>query len=170
MNREASTGLARWLPAPLESAAIAATWLVLNGTLALGHVLLALALALAIPLATRRLHASRPKLGAPVVAVRLLLVVVWDIVLSNIQVARLILGPRAAITSRFIRYRVDLADPHAVALLAAIITMTPGTLSADISADRREILIHSLHAPDPQAIVDAIRRRYEAPLREIFRC
>jgi multicomponent K+:H+ antiporter subunit E len=63
-----------------------------------------------------------------------------------------------------------LDDPGAVALLAGIITLTPGTLTVDISPDRRTLVIHCLHAPDPQAVIDSIRERYERPLAEIFSC
>jgi multicomponent K+:H+ antiporter subunit E len=48
--------------------------------------------------------------------------------------------------------------------------MTPGTLSVDIGEDLRTLTIHSLHAPDPQRIIDSIRTRYEQPLARIFAC
>lgn len=156
--------------APLLSIVLAAAWLLLNGTVTTGHLLLACVLAVWLPRLTDRLREDQPRIGAAGTMARLAGVVVWDIIVSNLQVARLVLGRLDRIESRFIRMRVELDEPRAVALLAGIVTMTPGTLSVDVSPDRRELIIHALHAPDPDAIVGAIRTRYEHPLREIFRC
>ena len=53
-------------------------------------------------------------------------------------------------------------------MLAGTITLTPGTLSADLSRDGRSLLVHALHAPDPDAVRDDIKNRYERRLKEIF--
>ena len=100
----------------------------------------------------------------------LVVVVAVDVIRSNIKVAVLILGPKRRIRSSFIEVPVSLDDPVAVAVLAGIVTMTPGTLSAGISADRRVLTIHCLHAPDPAAVIASITTRYERPLAEIFSC
>jgi multicomponent K+:H+ antiporter subunit E len=156
-------------------------WLLLNNTLDPAHVLLGLLLGWLLPLATGALcgaedpaASSRPgyrwRLHALRRLVSLAVAVSVDVVRSNIQVALLILGPVGRIRSTFIEVPVDLEDPLAVAVLAGIVTMTPGTLSAGLSADRRMLTIHCLHAPDPQAVVAAIKVRYERPLAEIFPC
>jgi multicomponent K+:H+ antiporter subunit E len=165
-----TTPASRLLPSPLLSAAILVFWLLLNNTLDPGHIVLALLLAWLLPLLTARLGGRRLRLGAPLVALRLAVVVAFDVVMSNIEVARLILGRKSRIRSCFVHLPCILDDPEAVAALAGIITMTPGTLSVEISADRRIITIHSLHAPDPDAIVASIKARYERPLAEIFQC
>jgi len=162
--------LARLLPNPVLSAAIAGFWLLLNNTVDPAHVVLALCLALILPMVFRRLATHRPRLRAPLTTLRLIVVVAYDVVISNIQVAVLILGPKSRIRSRFLNVPCELDDPSAVAALAGIVTMTPGTLSVDISSDRRTLTIHCLHAPDPDAIVAAIKSRYERPLGEIFSC
>jgi multicomponent K+:H+ antiporter subunit E len=61
-----------------------------------------------------------------------------------------------------------LTNIHGITALASLITVTPGTISAELSEDRRHILIHVLNLRDPQAIIDEIKERYERPLREIF--
>ena len=63
---------------------------------------------------------------------------------------------------------LDVEHPYAIALFASIITMTPGTVSAEVSASRREILVHVLDLDDPDALVAGMKSRYEAPLAEIF--
>jgi multicomponent K+:H+ antiporter subunit E len=96
-------------------------------------------------------------------------VVLADIVVANLRVARLVLGPRSALRPRFVRIPLDITHPRGVNLLAAIITLTPGTVSADLGEDRRTLLVHGLAVPDERAVIAAIKARYEVPLREIFR-
>jgi multicomponent K+:H+ antiporter subunit E len=158
----------RWLPAPLLSATLFVVWLLLNNTLDPAHIVLAAALAVLVPRFTEPLRPERPRVRRPLVVARLGLVVLWDIVLSNIEVARRILGPEAAIRPAFVWVPLDLTDPHAVVSLAGIITMTPGTLSAELSTDGRHLLVHAFNVDDEAALVAQIKARYEAPLKEIF--
>jgi multicomponent K+:H+ antiporter subunit E len=100
--------------------------------------------------------------------VRLVLTVLWDIVISNVQVAWLILGPERRIQPRFVWLPLEIRDPHGIASLAGIITMTPGTLSADLTEDRRFLLVHALNVSDEAALIASIKARYESPLRRVF--
>jgi multicomponent K+:H+ antiporter subunit E len=158
----------RLLPAPLLSATLFLTWLLLNSTVDPAHLVLAAALAVVVPWFTEALRPERPRVRRPLAIVRLGLVVLWDIVLSNIEVAGRILGPESAINPRFVWVPLSLSDPHAILSLAGIITMTPGTLSADLSADRRYLLVHAFNVDDEAALIAQIKARYEAPLKEIF--
>ncbi len=161
---------ARWLPYPYASATLLAVWLMLNSTLAPAHLLLGAFLGWSIPLLSSRLLGRRVPLRRPLLALRLLLTVLWDIVVANLAVARLILGPRAALRPGFVRVPVDLREPYAVFTLACIITLTPGTVSSSISEDRRWLLVHALDVDDEAALIADIRQRYELPLKEIFAC
>jgi multicomponent K+:H+ antiporter subunit E len=156
------------VPAPLLSVVLFASWLLLNNTVDAAHLVLAAVLAVAIPRFTDALRPERPRIRRWGVAAKLTLVVLWDIVLSNIEIARRILGPESAIHSRFVWVPLSIRDPHGVVTLAGIITMTPGTLSSDISEDRRWLLVHAFNVDDEAELVATIKRRYEAPLREIF--
>ena len=111
---------------------------------------------------------ERPRLKAWGTIVRLGLVVLRDILVSNVDVARRVLGPERAIRSRFVWVPLAIRDPHGIVALAGIITMTPGTLSSELSEDRRFLLVHALHCDDEAALVADIKARYEAPLVEIF--
>jgi multicomponent K+:H+ antiporter subunit E len=147
----------RWLPQPLLSAALLVVWLLLNSTLAPAHLLLGALLAWLLPLLSAPFRPAPVRLRRPLLAARLLARVLWDIVLANIEVARRILGPE------------DALPPHFVWVpLAGIITLTPGTVSSDLSADRRYLLVHALNEADPAALVADIKTRYERPLMEIF--
>jgi multicomponent K+:H+ antiporter subunit E len=159
---------ATWLGHPLLSLLLGLSWLVLSRSLAPVHLLSALLIALVVP---RLLH---PFLGASGrlnwwAALRLTLVVLKDIVMSNIAVARLVLGPIRCMSPAWLP--VPLASDHAMvnALFASIITTTPGTVSCVVDESRREILVHALNCDDAQAMIDDMKTRYEAPLLMIFR-
>jgi multicomponent K+:H+ antiporter subunit E len=158
--------MARLFPAPLLSAILFVSWLLLNGA-SPGHLVLALVLAASVPLFTERFRADRASPQAWPQVLRLALTVLWDIVISNVQVAWLILGPERRIQPRFVWLPLQIRDPHGIASLAGIITMTPGTLSADLTDDRRFLLVHALNVADETALIASIRTRYEAPLRRI---
>ena len=159
----------RLLPAPLLSLVLAIMWPMLNQSWSLGQCLLGAGAGRGRALVHRAAAAeARVTLRRPAVALRLGLVVLKDIVGSNIDVARLILGREAAIRPGFVWVPLTFADPHGIVALAGIVTMTPGTLSAELSADRRHLLVHAFNVDDPAALVDDIKARYEAPLLEIF--
>lgn len=164
-------GRQRLLPSPLTSAALLLTWLMLNESASPGQWLLGAALALAIPALLAPLRPTRSRLRAGPVLLRLIGVVLWDIVRSNVEVARRVLGRDAAIQPRFVWVPIDLQDPLAIVLLAGIVTTTPGTISAELSEDRRWLLVHALHAPDEAAaaaVAADIKARYETPLAQVF--
>jgi multicomponent K+:H+ antiporter subunit E len=161
----------RLLPQPLVSLLLLVVWLLLNNTVHPAHLLLGAALAVGIPLFSSRLKVGAPRLPRlrnGLLAMRLGAVVLYDIIKSNLDVARLILGRESNIRPAFVWLPLDLNDDHAKAVLAGIITMTPGTLSSDFSEDGRWLLIHALNVPDQDALIADIKSRYEAPLKEIF--
>lgn len=160
----------RLLPHPLLSVVLLAVWLLLHNSLAPGQVVLGALLAVALPRITQPFWADRPLLRRPRTALRLALRVLWDIVVANIAVARLILGPRSALAPRFVDVPLDIRDPYGIIALASIVTLTPGTVSADLNPERTRLLVHGLRVPDPEALVSGIKLRYERPLMEIFEC
>jgi multicomponent K+:H+ antiporter subunit E len=69
-----------------------------------------------------------------------------------------------------VQYPLDLREDFSITLLASTVSLTPGTVSADVSADRGTLLIHALDVADEAALIAQIKQRYEAPLKEIFEC
>lgn len=155
-------------PAPLLSLCVFVVWLLLVGSIEPGHLVLAALQAVLLPRIAQRLRHGPAGIRRPLVALRLFLVVLWDIVVSNIQVAKLILGREANIHPGFLWLPLEVRNPHAIATLAGIITMTPGTLSAEVSADNRHLLVHCFSLDDEAGTIAQIKQRYEAPLKEIF--
>lgn len=159
------------MPEPRLTAALFVGWLMLNGSASVGHVLLGAVFGIVLPLATRRWRPNRPHIVRWRPALKLMRTVLWDIVVSNVAVARRILGPERNITPRFVRVPLCIRDPHGTVALAGIVTMTPGTLSADLSEDGRELLVHAFDVEDDvdeAELLRSIRERYEVPLMQIF--
>ena len=89
--------------------------------------------------------------------------------MANSTVAKIILfKSNAQMHPAWVTIPLDLRSPEAITVLAGTITMTPGTVTAEMSADGRALLVHCLDAPDTDAIRDEIKTRYEARLKEIF--
>ena len=164
----ARAGPRRWLAHPVLSAFIAASWLLLQGSLAPANLLWAAIFGLVLPWALHPFIAGGPTPRAPAAMLRLALVVLRDIVVANMVVARIVLDPRRQPNPRWVAVRYDLEDPRAIALLATIITNTPGTVSCRIDERQRVIHVHALDAGDAQAVEAEIKARYEQPLKEIL--
>ena len=162
-------------PHPVLSALLAAVWLLLQQSFALPQLIAAAGFAFFVPrlvrgflLPSRARRPWRAALRAAGLALRLVAVVLLDIVASNLTVARIVLWPRSRPQPAWVRVRLELDDEIAIALLAAIITTTPGTVSCVVDETRREIVVHALDCADPAAMAAQIKARYERPLREIF--
>lgn len=159
----------RWLPFPLLSAGLLAMWLLLNQTLAVGSILLGFTLALGGPWIMQALQPARVRLRRPETIVRLFFVVLHDIIQSNIAVARIILSPgRRQWASGFLNVPLELRNPYGLAVLACIITSTPGTLWVGFDSARGILTLHILDLVDEGAWIGIIKNRYERRLLEIF--
>lgn len=160
----------RLFPYPILSAVLAICWLLLITEFSLAHVLLALFLAWGIPRLCAPFVDHLPRIRSYPAALRLVFLVTWDIVVANVAVARLVLGPTEKLRPAFLEVPLDTQNPQAQVLFASIITMTPGTVSADFSDDQKILYVHALDCEDAQAMVADMKSRYERPLKEIFGC
>lgn len=158
----------RWFGSPVLGMVLFVMWLLLNGV-SVAHVLLAALLAVTLPAITRSLRPQQPRIGNLPAVLKLTVVFLYDIVVANIEVARRIIGRESKIRPGFIWVPLDLTDRHAITVLSSIITLTPGTLSSDLSPSGRHLLVHCFHLEDADDMIATIKRRYEKPLLEIFR-
>ncbi|HQS01619.1 MAG: Na+/H+ antiporter subunit E [Halothiobacillus sp. 24-54-40] len=160
--------LAKILPRPWLSLILLNLWLLLNNSLASGQILLGILLAIGIT------HLVPQSLDAPIKFKRpwrlfaYTGLVLLDIIRANFIVARQVLGPNSALKSRFLNVPLDLTHPVAISLFAGTITLTPGTVSCELSADKKFLLVHALHAENPIDEINALKQRYEARLSLIF--
>jgi multicomponent K+:H+ antiporter subunit E len=160
----------RLLPHPGLSLIVAVVWMMLVNRFAWGSLVFAAVLGLVIPVMTAPYWPDRPRVGSPLRIAAYVGIVLIDIAKANVAVARIVLFlPKRDLRPCWLTVPLDLTTPEAITVLAATITLTPGTVSCDLSEDGHALLVHCLHAPDPAAVLDEIKTRYEARLKEIFR-
>ena len=143
-------------------------WLLMNDSISAGTVAMALLVALLIPPFAARLDREFARIGRLRGVPKLVGVLLWDILVANVTVAMQVLGPERNIHPGFIWVPLDIANIHGIAALTSCITLTPGTVSSELSDDRRFLLVHVLDLGSAEEVVRQIKTRYEAPLMEIF--
>lgn len=156
-------------PAPLLSAALFVLWLLLNHSMSKGHIVLGAILGLLIPILTRGLRPLPVRVRHPWTIFKLFLTVLMDTSVSNYHVLRFLLFPKLRRhPAAFVHIPLELKDPNALAVLAMITCITPGTAWAEMSRDRSELLMHVLEVEDHNQIIEHVKTKYERPLMEIF--
>ncbi|HKU87582.1 MAG TPA: Na+/H+ antiporter subunit E [Casimicrobiaceae bacterium] len=159
----------RVLPAPLVSAALFVLWLVLNGSVSAGHLVLALVLAVAVPILCAPLRPLPVRVRNPLAVLRLIGVVTHDVVASNVEVGvRIVHARRRPPRGAFVRIPLDLQDANGIAVLALITTIVPGTVWSELARDRSAFLLHVFDLVDEAEFIAFFKRRYERPLLDIF--
>lgn len=159
----------RILPHPFLTLTLSVIWMMLVNRWAVGSLVFAIMLGIAIPLITAPYWPDSARYRRPGKIPEFAAIVIWDIIKANIAVSRIVLFmPRDRIRPAWISISLELTQPEAIAALAATITLTPGTVSCDLSEDGQSLLVHCLHAPEPQEVIDEIKTRYESRLKEIF--
>ena len=150
--------------------ALLALWLILNESFAAGHVLLGAVLALGGVAVYSRLEPAANRVrNRPLAALQLLALVFADIVRSNVAVARIVLGLGAGQRNAgFLALPLELRHPGGLAVVACIITATPGTIWMSYEPRERILLIHVFDLIDETEWIRTITDRYARPLQEIF--
>lgn len=162
--------MSRWLPHPILAVIILIVWALLWQSAAPGVLLLGAVFAVIITRWTSAFWPDQVRFHSVGTLLRFIPLVLYDIVVANLNVARLILGSNKKLRPAFLVIPIELTDPHAIVAFASTITLTPGTVSVELSDDRRTLYVHALDVADPQAEVANIKQRYEVPLKEIFEC
>ena len=163
------TRVKRVIPAPLMSSALFALWLALARSASPGHIVIALVLAIGVPLATSNLRPSRVHVRRPFVIVRFIATVGYDVVRSNLEVAWDVVRWRwKRPPSAFVVIPLDLRDPLGLAALSMVTTVVPGTVWSELALDRSALLLHVWNVAEESAFIAHFKDRYEKPIREIF--
>lgn len=159
----------RWLPSPLLSLVLWAMWLVLNETLEPAHVLLGLLIGWLLPVLIAPLRPAGPRVKKPRVLARLIMHVGHDVVQSALEVGHGVLrSRRQPPNGAFVAIPLDIRDPHALASLAIITTVVPGTVWSELAADHSVVMLHIFDLKDEAEFIAFYKKRYELPLKEIF--
>ena len=159
----------RFVPSPPLSIAVFVVWVLLNQSLHPATLVLAAILAIVVPLITRGLRPAKVQMRRPGVALRLLARALIDMVTSALNVARALLTRSPSeLNPAFVVVPLDVRDANALAVLAMILCLTPGTAWGELALDRSTLLIHVFDLDDEAAFIELVKTRYERPLMEIF--
>ena len=156
-----------WLPHPFVSVMVALSWIMLTHSLDAATLLMALLLGILIPRLVQPFISRTPDINW-MLALKLFFVVLWDIIICNIKVAKLVLGPTRNLHPKWFRVPLETQHEQVNVLLALIITTTPGTVTAGIDDARGDILVHALSTDDSDTDILEIKNRYEKVLMAIF--
>lgn len=161
--------MSRLYPHPIMSLVLLVIWLMLWQSLSPLQIIMGLVLATLLPQSLVLLDEAPSKAKKPLVIVRLFFTVLYDIAVSNLNVARVVLaGRESSIPTGFVNIPLELRDRYGLAVLATIITATPGTFWAAYNRRTNVLIIHVFELIDEETSRQTIKNRYEAPLREIF--
>lgn len=159
----------RLFPAPLLSASLAGLWILLNKSLSVGHMLLAVFLGWLLPFVFAGLRPQRPRIRCPLLLLKYIFMVGYDVILSNIAVAcDLLRLHRRPPNSGFVRIPLDLHDPSGLAALAIVTAVVPGTVWCELTYDKSSVLLHVWDLKDEADFIAYYKNRYEAPLLKIY--
>jgi len=158
----------RILPHPLLALTLVILWLLLVNQVTVGHLVLGALLGWLIPFATTRFWPESTRIHHPLTLLHYLWVLMVGIVHGSFHVARLILQGPDHLRPAFVEVPLALSTDLAISLLANTISLTPGTVSVQLSTDKRTLTVHVLDTDDADAVVAEIKQHFEVPLKKIF--
>lgn len=159
----------RLIPHPGLSVLLVIVWLLMANAITAGGLLMGIVIGILLPLFTAPFWPGRPAVNYRA-GLAFIALVLMDIVVANFEVAAIILFRRNRdLRPAWLTIPLELDTPEAITVLAGTISLTPGTVSADVSSCGRFLLVHALHAPDPASEIAQIKSRYEARLKGVFK-
>ena len=161
--------LQRFIPHPLLTLVLIGLWVALLNSISAGVLAVGMFLGLVIPIYTAHFWPDRPVIRKPWLILSFVIILMIDVIVANIHVAYLIVFRRSEeLRSHWITIPLDLTTAEAITALAGTITLTPGTISSDLSADGRSLLVHCLDLENEEATVVRIKQRYERRIKAIL--
>lgn len=154
----------------LVTVILALIWAAITGTFTLVNLLFGAAIGIAALILLRDAVSRSRGLRQMRRALVLFVVFVGELVLSAVRVAAVVLDPgmRRRLKPAFVAVPLDLGSDEEITLLANLITLTPGTLSIDVSEDRKTLVVHVLTLDDSEALISDIKSGFERHVREVF--
>ncbi|MBB4303796.1 multicomponent Na+:H+ antiporter subunit E [Rhodobium orientis] len=148
---------------------LAIMWAAVGGSFTLVNILFGFALGSLALLIIREQAGTVAYVKRSYKVVALALLFLYELVLSALKVARVVLSPKMRLSPGIFAYPLTIDRDFEITLLANLITLTPGTLSVDVSDDRKVLYVHALDIPDVDAAIADIRNGFERKIMEAFR-
>jgi multicomponent Na+:H+ antiporter subunit E len=147
---------------------LALAWIALTGTFTPANLLFGFVLGYGLLAVTQRLMAPSRYFSTVPKVVSFALFFVAELVQANIRMALTVLSPRLRLRPAVVAIPLDVRSDPAITLLANLLTLTPGTLYLDISADRRVMYVHTTHVDDLDRFRQRIKNGFERRVRELL--
>lgn len=148
---------------------LALLWSALTGQFALENLITGFVLGYIVLYLMRGVFGGGQYFEKGAQVVRFILFFTWELLVANIRVARDVLRPGPLrLQPRVIAVRVDLQGAVPLTLLANVLSLTPGTLSLDISDDKETLFVHAINSPDEEATVLEIKNGFERLVSDLF--
>jgi multicomponent Na+:H+ antiporter subunit E len=148
---------------------LALIWIAMSGQFTPGNFVVGLGLGLLILIFTRRAIGSPNYIRKVGQVLNLALFFVWELILSNLRVAYDVVTPRHHMRPGVIGIPLDVRTDLEITVLSSMISLTPGTLSLDVSADRKTLYIHAMYIDDVEAVRRKIKDGFERRVLEVLR-
>lgn len=147
---------------------LAVIWVAISGKIDPGNLLLGFALGFLVMFVAGRVIGSANYAPRLLQAFELVAFFLWDLLLSNFAVAMDVLRPRPHLRPGVLAVPLDARTDAEITLLAALVALTPGSLSLDVSADRQTLYVHLMHLDDPEAATHKIKNGYERRIMAVM--
>jgi multicomponent Na+:H+ antiporter subunit E len=144
-------------------------WMFLYNTWDLPTFIIGFLVGMLILIIVRRFFHSPLYVTKLYAVIKLTLLFLKELVLSNITVIKQVLKPKLAIKPGIFALHTELETDWEITLLSSLITLTPGTLVVDVSNDQRTLYIHAIDIDDIEESVSAIKNTFEKAIMEVSR-
>lgn len=148
---------------------LALVWVAISGSYSIPNLIFGFAIGWIVLFLVRDQLETTTAVVRPVALLMLIGLFVKELLLSAFRVARLVLSPRMDIKPGIFAYPLKVDRDFEITLLANLITLTPGTLSVDVSDDGRTLFVHGMDCSDPEQARRDISQGFERRILEAFR-
>ena len=151
----------------LINVALAVAWSAMTGSFTFVNMVFGFVLGGVALLLIREQSGGAMHFRRTLAAVDLAAVFVWELLKSTAAVARIVLSGRK-LSPAIVAYPLSVTTDPEITLLANMITLTPGTLSVDVTDDRTVLFVHAIDAPDPDDVIAGIKKSFEQRIAKVF--
>lgn len=148
---------------------IAITWMFLQNNYTITSFTFGYGIGLVILFILRRFLVFNFYLRRVWAIIKLILLFIIELIKANIDVIKIVLSPKLTNQPGIVAVTTRLDSEVEITLLAALISLTPGTVSMDFSEDSKTIYIHAINVPDKEAMIEDIHNSFERAIKEVTR-
>lgn len=153
----------------LEAVGLSLLWAFVTGNVTLSNLVVGFVLGYIVLMFSERVPGFRTTFRRLWKAATLLVYFLWELLVANLKVAAIVVSPRIRIHPGVIAVPLDVRTDAEITLLANLITLTPGTMSLEVSDDRHVLYVHAIDVPDRDALVQSIKQGFERRVIEVLR-